>query len=171
MWRGSSFYFSHHSQAGVGAPVWLQFGHHIPGREVPEDTSSPVVVVVLVVGAPPWAGDPKGLLSSFSHAREFLPLDGSIRARKCPWETLQERGPSSQETFLSGYLALGRFALGLRTCEFRSFVLLPLMLHSLPCSVLGTDPAPQDRVPGKNTVHLPLCPLMLVGTGDLPGWL
>jgi len=88
----------------------------------------------------PRVGDPEPLFSSLSHAREFLPLDGSIRAKKPLWETLWDRGPSSRETFLPGYPASGRFVLGLRTCGFSSLVFapfLPLMLCSLPCSVLG----------------------------------
>ena len=135
----SGFYFAHRSQAGVGAWRWrLGFACSTPGREVPEGSQRPVVVVV---GAPhPEAGDPKVLLSSLSHAREFLPLDGSIRAKKRLWETLWERGPSSGATFLPGYPAPGRFVLGLRTCGFSSLVFAPflsLMLHSLPCLVLG----------------------------------
>lgn len=127
------------SQAGVGAWRWrLGFGRSIYVREVPKD--SPRLVVV--VGAPhPRAGDPKAFVTSLSHARrEFLPLDGSIRAKNLHWETLWERGHSSGEDFLSGYPALGGFALGLRTCGFSSLVFAPfppLTLHSLPCSVLG----------------------------------
>lgn len=40
-------------------------------------------------------GPQETLVSSLSYAREFLPLDGSIRAKKCLWETLRERGASS----------------------------------------------------------------------------
>lgn len=82
------------ARLGVRAWGWrLGFACSIPGREVPEGSPRPVVVVDALPH--PGVGDPKTLISSLSHAREFLPLDGSIRAKKCLWETLRERGASS----------------------------------------------------------------------------
>lgn len=81
----SGYYFARCSQARARAWRWrLGFGCSIPGRDVPEAGGS---------GCPPCprAREPKALISSLSHAREFLPLDGSTRAKKTLWETLRER--------------------------------------------------------------------------------
>lgn len=107
---------------------------------------------------PTGAGDPKALVSSLSHAREFLPLDGSIRAKKCLWETSRERRRSSRETFLSG---------SREVCTSAEDVQVQLICV---CTIPATDaslaalfharwslPAPQNGVPC-NILHLPLFP-------------
>lgn len=103
-------------------------------------------------GQPEDAGEPNALFSSLSHVRDFLPLDGGIRVKK----SLRERRTSTGENFLPGFLAPGRFVLGLgmsgiSTDVFAPF--LPLMLSPLPYSMFL--PAPQNEMP--RNILCPLC--------------
>lgn len=57
------------------------------------------------------ARTPTATFPAFSHSRAFVPLDGSIRAKKLLWRA-DGRGKLPLETFLPACPALGRFAEG-----------------------------------------------------------
>lgn len=130
----SGYYFAHCSQAGARA--WrrrLGFGCSIPGRDVPEVGGS---------GCPPapGLGSPRPSFPAFPMPGSFSHWMAASEQRNLSGSPCGRGDLPQERVFSLGYLALGRFALGLRTCGFSSLVFalfLPLMLHLLPCSVLG----------------------------------
>lgn len=82
----------------------MEPGAQVPGRTPPGSLG---LVTCLGVGA----RTPTATFPAFSHSRAFVPLDGSIRAKKLLWRA-DGRGKLPLETFLPACPALGRFAEG-----------------------------------------------------------